>query len=49
VTQIFAFEQEQLAAVIGLAINLLLWISLRVMIRAELDRSIVESPPVVAS
>jgi hypothetical protein len=49
VTQIFAFEQEQLAAVIGLAINVLLWISLRVMIRAELDRSIVESPPVVAS
>jgi hypothetical protein len=45
VTQIFAFEQEQLAAVIGLAINLLLWISLRVMIRAELERQLVEVPP----
>jgi hypothetical protein len=38
VTQVFEFAQEQLAGVFGLAFNLLLWISLRVMIRAEVER-----------
>jgi hypothetical protein len=45
VTQVFEFDQEQLAAVLGLAINILLWISVRLMIRAELDRELVEFEP----
>jgi hypothetical protein len=40
VTQVFEFAQEQLAGVFGLAFNLLLWISLRLMIRAELERQL---------
>jgi hypothetical protein len=42
VTQVFQFAQQQLAGVFGLAFNLLLWISLRVMIRAEVERDAVE-------
>jgi hypothetical protein len=39
---VFEFAQEQLAGVLGLSFNLLLWISLRVMIRAELEHQVVE-------
>jgi hypothetical protein len=42
VTQVFEFAQEQLAGVLGLVFNLLLWISLRSMIRAEIERQLVE-------
>jgi len=42
VTQVFEFAQEQLAGVLGLVFNLLLWVSLRSMIRAEVDRQLVE-------
>lgn len=45
VTQVFEFDQQQLAAVFGLAVNVLLWISLRQMIRAEIDREVVEPSP----
>ncbi len=48
VTQVFEFAQQQLAGVFGLVFNLLLWISLRVMIRAEQERRLVE-PAAVAS
>ena len=49
VTQVFQFAQEQLAGVFGLALNLLVWISLRVMIRAELEREAVEPRAVAGS
>jgi len=39
---VFEFDQEQLGAVVGLTVNILLWISLRLMIRAEVDRELVE-------
>lgn len=42
VTQVFEFAQEQLAGIFGLAFNLLMWISLRMMIRAELEHQLVE-------
>jgi hypothetical protein len=45
VTQVFEFDQQQLAAVFGLAVNVILWISLRQMIRAEIDRQVVEPAP----
>jgi hypothetical protein len=45
VTQVFEFDQQQLVAVLGLTINVLLWISLRQMIRAEIDRQLVEPAP----
>jgi hypothetical protein len=41
ITQIVEFDQQQLAAILGLSVNLLLWISLRMMIRAELDDELV--------
>jgi hypothetical protein len=41
VTQVFEFAQLQVAGIFGLAFNLLLWISLRVMIRAEQERELV--------
>src|SRR3954453_13136130 len=47
VTQVFQFAQEQLAGVFGLALNLLVWISLRMMIRAEVERADLQ-PHVVA-
>jgi hypothetical protein len=43
VTQVFEFDQEQLAAVIGLVVNIILWISVRLMLRAEVDRELVEA------
>jgi hypothetical protein len=48
VTQVFEFDQQQLAAVFGLAVNVLLWISLRQMMRAEMDRELVESSPLAS-
>jgi hypothetical protein len=41
VTQVFEFAQQQLAGIFGLAFNILLWISLRLMIRAEQERELV--------
>jgi hypothetical protein len=46
VTQVFEFAQQQLAGVLGLAFNVLLWISLRSMIRAEIDEELVDPEPV---
>ncbi len=48
VTQIFEFAQEQLAGVFGLAFNILLWVAIRSMIRAEVEQQLVE-PESVAS
>jgi hypothetical protein len=48
VTQVFEFAQEQLAGVFGLALNLVLWISLRVMIRAELEHELVGTEAVAS-
>jgi hypothetical protein len=42
VTQVFEFAQAQLAGIFGLALNLLIWVSLRQVIRAELERELVE-------
>ena len=41
VTQVFEFAQEQLGAIFGLGFNLLLWIAIRSMIRAEAERELV--------
>jgi hypothetical protein len=49
VTQVFEFAQEQLAGVFGLVFNLLVWIALRSMIRAEVDQELVAGPEPVAS
>lgn len=38
VTQVFEFASEQLAGVVGLVWNILLWLALRSMIRAEAER-----------
>jgi hypothetical protein len=46
VTQVFEFNQEQLAGVLGLTINILLWIAVRSMIRAEIDEELVVPAPV---
>jgi hypothetical protein len=43
VTQVFEFAHEQLAGVFGLAVNLLIWVALRSMIRAEIERDAVAS------
>jgi hypothetical protein len=43
VTQVFEFAQQQVSGIFGLAFNLLVWISLRLMIRAELERQLVEA------
>jgi hypothetical protein len=48
VTQVFEFAQEQLAGVLGLVVNLVLWISLRSMIRAEVEQELVEHEPVAS-
>jgi hypothetical protein len=48
VTQVFEFAQEQLAGVLGLAFNLLLWVALRSMIRAEVEQELVERQPVAS-
>ena len=49
VTQVFEFAQEQLGAIFGLAFNLLLWIAIRSMIRAEAERELVAGWDAVAS
>jgi hypothetical protein len=49
VTQVFQFAQEQLAGVFGLAFNLLVWIALRSMIRAEVDQEILSGAEPAAS
>ena len=38
VTQVFEFAQEELAGVAGLAFNIAMWLALRAMIRAEVER-----------
>ena len=38
VTQVFEFAHEQLAGVFGLVVNVLIWVALRSMIRAEIER-----------
>ena len=48
VTQVFEFAHEQLTGVFSLVVNILIWIALRSMIRAEIERKAVE-PGVVAS
>ena len=42
VTQVFEFQQEQLAGVVGLAITIALWVMVRSAIRAEREREGVE-------
>jgi hypothetical protein len=41
VTQVFEFAHEQLAGVFGLVLNILIWVALRSMIRAETERELV--------
>ena len=48
VTQVFEFAQQQLAGVFGLAFNLLLWVAVRAMIRAEVEQELVEREPVAS-
>jgi hypothetical protein len=43
VTQVFEFAQEQLAGVFGLVFNILLWVAIRSMIRAEVEQAAVAS------
>jgi hypothetical protein len=43
VTQVFQFAQEQLAGIFGLVANIALWVAVRAMIRAELERQLVVS------
>ena len=40
VTQVFEFANEQLAGVFGLVLNILIWVALRSMIRAETEREV---------
>jgi len=49
VTQVFQFAQEQLAGTFGLAFNILVWIAIRSMIRAEAERELVAGAQPVAS
>jgi hypothetical protein len=39
VTQVFEFAHEQLGGVFGLVFNILVWVGLRAMIRAEVERA----------
>jgi hypothetical protein len=48
VTQVFEFAHEQLTGVFSLIFNLLIWVALRSMIRAEMERKLVE-PQAVGS
>jgi hypothetical protein len=41
VTQVFEFAEEQLAGVVGLVFNILVWVAIRAMIRAELEKEVV--------
>jgi hypothetical protein len=43
VTQVFEFATEQLAGVFSLVFNILVWVALRSMIRAEVERAAVAS------
>jgi hypothetical protein len=43
VTQVFEFAQQQLAGVFGLVLNLLIWVAIRSMIRAEVEQELVAS------
>jgi hypothetical protein len=43
VTQVFEFAHEQMAGVFGLVLNILIWVALRSMIRAEVEREAVAS------
>jgi hypothetical protein len=42
VTQVFEFAHEQLTGVFSLIVNILIWVALRSMIRAETERNLVE-------
>lgn len=48
VTQVFEFAHEQLTGVFSLVLNILIWVALRSMIRAEVERQLVE-PDAAAS
>jgi hypothetical protein len=48
VTQVFEFAHEQLTGVFSLVLNILIWVALRSMIRAEVERQLVE-PEAAAS
>ena len=48
VTQVFEFAHEQLTGVFSLVVNILIWVALRSMIRAEVERQLVE-PEAAAS
>jgi hypothetical protein len=48
VTQVFEFNQQQIAGVLGLAFNILLWVAVRSMIRAEIEQQLVEPVPVAS-
>ncbi len=43
VTQVFEFAHEQVAGVFGLVVNILIWLALRSMIRAETEREVTAS------
>ena len=47
-TQVFEFAHEQLTGVFSLVVNILIWVALRSMIRAEVERQLVE-PEAAAS
>ena len=49
VTQVFEFAQQQLTGVFGLVLNLLIWVAIRSMIRAETEQELVDSPQPAAS
>jgi len=43
VTQVFEFAEQELAGVLGLVLNILMWVVIRSMIRAEIEREAVAS------
>ena len=40
-TQVFVFAQRQLAGVLGLALNIVLWVMVRSAVRAEREREVI--------
>jgi hypothetical protein len=48
VTQVFEFAHEQLTGVFGLVLNILIWVALRSMIRAEVERQLIETGAVAS-
>jgi hypothetical protein len=48
VTQVFEFAHEQLTGVFSLIVNILIWMALRSMIRAESERQLVGSDEVAS-